>query len=130
MKTPSFLIDQDFVSHYEDRYTGRLPIYLHMVPEAKQYECNPEYINLFLSYINGDIDEKNLSRELYLEVEDIVNNIPNYGQYPMPYLDPFYECAGITPSDPSMIVFVTVNLQYDGAVFYTADLEPYGVMSE
>jgi hypothetical protein len=130
MKTPSKLLDQDPDNKVEDKYWGRMPMYLHKNPEAGIYECNPEYVSLFGSFFEGTIDEQNMSIEMYNEIMDVWNAAPEYGKFPMPLLDPFFQCAGLMPQVPTTPVFITVDQQYNGAVFWTADREPLGVQPE
>ncbi len=102
-------------------------MYLHRIPETANMgrkhivECNPEYILLISMYINGTINENNLSAELFNEIEDIIDGIPNYGLTPNPEYDDLYNCLGFPAAIhgcPTLLVNAGKN---KCAVFMTAD---------
>jgi len=136
MFTPSIGIDQNGEGKFKDRYWGRVPMYLHRIPETigKPNEeivvCNPEYIELVLAFLDGNIDQKNLSIELYLDIITTVNLIPDYGETPMPEYDAFFKCAGFDPSISTVNYYEVIDTQFNGAFFWTADSEIFGVQSE
>lgn len=107
IKTPSNKLDQyQDKNKFQDKYWGRVPMYLHMIPETMNtdnsiYECNPEYIWLIEAFMAGTIEENNLSQELYQEIVDTINKIPSYGLIPMPVVDPLFECI-YGPKDPDL----------------------------
>ena len=97
MMTPSIGIDQNGDKKFIDKYWGRVPKYLHIIPETIVnnkgiYECNPEYMQLIHDFMDGTIDERNLSQELMIDIENTINEIPNYGSNPNPELDPLFSC--------------------------------------
>ena len=101
MKIPSVLNDQwNDENKPQDKFWGRVPMYLHIIPETIHTEneiftCNPEYMYLVNQFMLGTIDERNLSQELYYEIKYVVDNMPNYGTVPNPELDPLYSCLQI-----------------------------------
>lgn len=128
IRIPSKGIDQNGSDKFVDKYYGRIPMYLKFIPETGAtsliYECNPEYIELFNGYIDGTIPKENISPELYLEIEKVVDHIQFFGLIPMPEYDPFFECAGYHPSPEGCKTFISKDSTYGCAVFYTADKSP------
>lgn len=127
MKTPSIGIDQNEEGRFIDKYWGRLPMYLHRIPETANMgrkhivECNPEYMKLVTAYLNGTINKDNLSYELYNEIEDVIDAMPNYGLVPNPDYDDLYDCLGYPAAlngCPTLLVKTGSNRC---AVFMTAD---------
>lgn len=74
-RTPSKGIDQNLDGKFIDKYWGRVPQFLRLIPEAYICEANPEYIELMQMYVAGSITEDNLSQELFNEISNIVLNI-------------------------------------------------------
>jgi len=104
--TPSIGLDQNREGKFVDKYWGRVPMYLHIIPETLNtdtpiVECNPDFMILFQGILSGTIDIENISKELQAELKDVINKIPQYGRIIMPYLDPFFMCA-LGPKDPTM----------------------------
>ena len=128
MRTPSIGLDQDQEGIHIDKYYGRMPMYLVSIPESDLYECNPEFMNLLTQFMDGTIDNQNMSVELFKKVELAVDALGHYGKFPMPHFDPLFKCMGFTPQPPAGTVFVTVDEQYNGAVFWTADRQPFVVL--
>ena len=95
MRTPSIGIDQNEENYFIDRYIGRMPKFLHMIPEAGICDVNPDYIRLIMAFINGDIDKNNISDELYKEVSDFIDV----------YNDPDAEC-GMSDEDKALTVII------------------------
>ena len=118
MKIPSVLNDQwDDKNKLQDKFWGRVPKYLHIIPETIYtndpiYMCNPEYIYLVEQYMLGKINESNLSQELYYDIEETVNRIPNYGRFPQPGYDPLFQCMGYIPSATPCAIMVDSNCKY------------------
>lgn len=74
MKTPSWKINQPRDENYfQDKYIGRMPKMLHSIPEADIYVCNPEYLDMLNEFIEGTLNESNLSAELYAECSAMVD---------------------------------------------------------
>ncbi len=67
-KTPSIGLDQNQEGKFIDRYWGRVPKFIHRIPEAYICEVNPDYLELINMFIDGIIDKQNLSAELYKEI--------------------------------------------------------------
>ncbi len=76
-KTPSMGLDQNQEGKFIDRYWGRVPKFIHRIPEQNICEANPDYITLIQLFIDGDIDQKNISEELYREVFAFVDKMCN-----------------------------------------------------
>lgn len=74
-KTPSKGLDQNASNKFIDKYWGRVPQFLKLIPEAYICEVNPEYLQIMQGYIDGDITKANLGDELYHEIENIVLNV-------------------------------------------------------
>lgn len=72
--TPSMGIDQNGDKKFIDRFYGRIPVFLRYIPEAFICDVNPEYVELIIAYLDGDINPENISEELTLEIENIVLN--------------------------------------------------------
>ncbi len=105
MRTPSYGINQNQEDTFIDKYWGRVPKYLHIIPETIYtdnpiFMCNPEYIELMEGYMDGSIVKENLSQELWYDIENTINKIPSYGAVPNPLLDPLFSCIYGEP-DPS-----------------------------
>lgn len=78
MKTPSSKIMQDSdVNAFQDKYYGRMPKLLHGIEEADIAECNPEYVELVNQFMLGTIPSQNLEPSLLLEIEALINIMPN-----------------------------------------------------
>ncbi len=75
--TPSIGIDQNKEEAFQDRYWGRVPKFIHRIPEANICEVNQDYLTLIQLFIDGDIDQGSISRELYREVYDFVDKMCN-----------------------------------------------------
>lgn len=75
MKTPSIGIDQNGEGKFVDRYWGRVPQFLKFIPEAYICEVNPEYLQILQGYVDGDITEAQLGRELFQEISNIILNL-------------------------------------------------------
>ena len=125
--TPSTGIDQNQDGKFIDKYYGRIPIYLHSIPEARIYECNEEYIELVIAFIDGTLELNNIGVELHRQLELTVDALGNYGLIPMPGFDPLFECMGFTPQVPNTSSFISRDDQYNGAVFWTANRQSFGV---
>lgn len=132
MKIPSVLNDQwNDENKPQDKFWGRVPMYLHIIPEtiytdSEVFTCNPEYVYLVNQFMLGTIDEKNLSQELYYEIRDVVEKMPKYGEEKNPILDPLFSCmeleAGISAvADVDCYLIVDRNCNY-------IDTIPQGVM--
>ncbi len=77
MKTPSIGLDQNQEGRFIDKYWGRVPKFLHWIPQANICDVNPEYINLINGVIDGNIFARNLSIELYNEIICFIDMMPN-----------------------------------------------------
>jgi len=71
-RTPSIGIDQDINSRYMDKYWGRCPQFLHKIPEAYIYICNPDYLWLLQSRVNDTLVIENISVELLRELDEVL----------------------------------------------------------
>jgi len=129
-KTPSLGLDQNIDKLFIDKYFGNVPMYLRRIPEARIYECNPEYMAIFDAFLYGNLDNRNISIELRRELAIVTEALAIYGKEPLINLDPFFECMGFQPQSPEINPFITVDTQYHGAVFWTADRKAFGVQPE
>ncbi len=123
MKTPSIGIDQNQSDRFMDKYWGRVPQMIHSVPEANIWLCNPEYIWLIENYISGDLVEKNVSIELYAEIEDLVN--ASGGSRPLTEEETkLLECYGVenAPGDITSLV-ASDNLRGTIVIVWDYDTE-------
>ncbi len=77
MKTPSVGIDQNKEGKFIDRYFGRIPKFIHRIPEQNICEANPDYLTLIGLFIDGNLNQKNVSEELYREVVAFVDKMCN-----------------------------------------------------
>ena len=77
IRTPSIGIDQNDSDKFVDKYYGRMPKLLHGIEEADISTCNPEYIELINGFMDLTIPSQNISDELLIEVEALVNEIGN-----------------------------------------------------
>jgi len=75
--TPSVGLDQNQDGTFIDRYWGRIPKFTHRVPEQNICEANEDYITLIGLFIDGEVSQKNISKELYREVYDFVDKMCN-----------------------------------------------------
>ena len=75
-KTPSSGIDQNEGGKFIDRYWGRVPKFLHRIPEANICEVNQDYIDL-INYILEGGDRDNISDELYREILEFIDKMCN-----------------------------------------------------
>jgi len=73
--TPSIGVDQNKGDRYIDKYWGRVPQFLRLVPESFVCEANPEYLILMAMYIDGTLIESNVEPALYAEIENIMINL-------------------------------------------------------
>ena len=76
MRIPSSLDTQD-EELFTDKYYGRVPKLLHAIEEADISECNPEYIELVNGFMDLTIPSQNISAELMIEIETLINVIGN-----------------------------------------------------
>ena len=72
-KTPSIGLDQNGSDKFIDRYFGRVPKFIHLIPEQNICEVNEDYIDLLIGFIEGTIHKSNISNELYREVVDFID---------------------------------------------------------
>jgi len=75
--TPSMGIDQNQDGKFIDRYFGRVPKFIHMIPEQGICEVNQDYLTLIHGVINGTIPQDNIEEELYREVLDFIDKMCN-----------------------------------------------------
>jgi len=81
MKTPSYKLDQqENLNKFQDKYIGRVPVFLHAIPEANIYECNPEYLVLIWQIAEGTVPSQNMSIELYNQCVDDLDMISEPGE--------------------------------------------------
>ena len=73
MNTPSIGLDQNGNRRFIDRYIGRVPKFIHRIPEAEICDVNPDYIRLLIDLVDGTIDSNNLSDELMKELQAFLN---------------------------------------------------------
>jgi len=108
-KIVSSLFDNDINKQdvVQDRYYGDVPMYLVAIPEAKIYECNPEYIGLIEAMVRGELNKKNISPSLWQELEYVIEYSACYGQVPMPTLDPLFQCLNITAGTLEPVILLT-----------------------
>ena len=74
-KTPSKGIDQNQDGKFVDKYWGRVPRFLKLVPESFICEPNPEFLELMQMYLDGTIEKDNIEPATYYEIENIMLNI-------------------------------------------------------
>jgi hypothetical protein len=74
IRVPSIGNDQNQDGKFIDKYWGRVPRFLIYEPWAFRCEANPEYLYLIDEYLNGRIDDHNLSNDLLLEIEKLIVN--------------------------------------------------------
>lgn len=77
MKTPSYGIDQNQDKKFIDRYWGRIPKFLHMIPEQNICIPNEDYLTLLQYVIDDEIPVDNISTELYKEMLDFISKMCN-----------------------------------------------------
>ena len=54
-KITKAMLDIDTETYgFQDVYIGRLPRLIHEIPEADIWECNPEYVQLMILFVNGE----------------------------------------------------------------------------
>ena len=75
--TPSTGIDQNGDGKFVDRYWGRVPKFIHRIPERNICDANPDYITLLNLVIDGTIPRDNISEELYRELLDFIDTMCN-----------------------------------------------------
>lgn len=73
--TPSKGIDQNQGGKFVDKYWGRVPRFLRLIPESYICEANPEYVQLMNMYIEGTLNKENVEPSLYEEIENIMLNL-------------------------------------------------------
>lgn len=77
MKTPSYGIDQNKDDVFMDKYWGRVPKFIHRIPEQNICEANSDYIYLINLVIDGNIDKNNISADLYREILSFIDKMCN-----------------------------------------------------
>jgi len=76
-RTPSLGIDQNLGEKFIDRYWGRVPKFTHLIEESLICEVNQDFIELINMFIDGKLDERNLSIELYRELTHFIDKMCN-----------------------------------------------------
>jgi len=76
-KTPSIGIDQNEEQTFIDKYWGRVPKFIHRIPERNICEANPDYLKLVRLVNDGLIPRSNISDGLYREIVKFIDDSCN-----------------------------------------------------